>query len=278
MNNCYPNIPKYIQIETNTICNGSCNFCQQKSKGRAGHIMPDKIWRKIIDDTRNYGIIYRPFMINEPFTDERMGEILEYINKDKTAKIEFNTNGALITDDIASMIIENKVSIMRFSIDGYNEKTIFETRGIPKVKIYDAVLNFIEKNKNAEKPAKIEVRMINNKKNVNEQKTFYNFWNKKVDKVIFPELYNYPWTKQKNSIKAQCPKIFNEMFFRYDGYAVLCCWDTYGKGIIESITDKKVLDIWSGNLINNYRDILHKGDRSLINLCSRCDAYKELTL
>ena len=39
------------------------------------------------------GVIYRPFMINEPFVDLRIPEMIRYIKQDPTAKVEFNSNG-----------------------------------------------------------------------------------------------------------------------------------------------------------------------------------------
>ena len=36
--------PKIIQIETNILCNDSCDFCPQKMAVRDTKIMPDEIW------------------------------------------------------------------------------------------------------------------------------------------------------------------------------------------------------------------------------------------
>ncbi|MFH1223066.1 MAG: radical SAM protein, partial [Pseudomonadota bacterium] len=95
----YKDVPNYIQIETNIICNAKCDFCTQHKVTRRPITMEDSVWKKIIDDTRGRGITYRPFLLNEPFTDKRMLDICRYIKQDKTAKIEFNTNGALLTPE-----------------------------------------------------------------------------------------------------------------------------------------------------------------------------------
>ncbi len=47
------------------------------------------------------------------------------------------------------------------------------------------------------------------------------------------------------------------------------------KAIIESVADKSVLDIWNGSEMAKYREFLDRGERKSIDLCSRCDAFKE---
>src|SRR3990170_3066590 len=98
-------LPKYIQIETTLHCNSECPFCARDKAKRLMPVMPDKIWRKIIDETRGWGVVYRPFMQNEPLVDNRLVEIMRYIKEDKTAKVEINTNAELLTEKIAKELL-----------------------------------------------------------------------------------------------------------------------------------------------------------------------------
>ncbi len=172
-------------------------------------------------------MIYRPFVLNEPFTDKRMGNILAYINEDPTSRIEFNTNVSLITEAVADMLVENRVSVMRFSLDGLDPDTMRRVRGLDKGDVYDGVWNFIRRNRQSPRPARVEVRMIKFPGSEIEQEKFRDYWKGEVDLVELTKLYDYPWTVQTKSIEASCPKIRNEMFFRWDGSAILCCWDAY---------------------------------------------------
>jgi len=116
--------PRYIQLETVTKCNARCPFCPQNEIVRDPSRMPDEVWKKIIDDTRGWGMTYRPFLTNEPFVDNRQVEIVRYIkNNDPTAQVEFNTNGELMTDQLAAELLDAGVDIMRFSIDGFSAET-----------------------------------------------------------------------------------------------------------------------------------------------------------
>ena len=107
--------------------------------------MHDWVWKKIVDETRGMGIVYRPFLMNEPFVDKRMPEIMRYIRQDPTAKIEFNTNGSLINDKLDREILDIGVDIMRFSIDGFSEEVYAPSRvGLNYERVKERTTRFLE--------------------------------------------------------------------------------------------------------------------------------------
>ncbi len=239
--------------------------------------MEESVWKKIIDDTRDLGIVYRPFLLNEPFVDKRIPEIVRYIKQDPTAKVEFNSNGEALTPRKADEIIEAGVDLVRFSVDGIKKETFDESRGISYEKVYANVEYFIKAAKSADRDIHTAVRMIQFPGTEEEQKDFKKYWEAfNPSAVDFTQLYSYPWEDQTESICKPCIKIINEMFFFVNGQATLCCWDTEERGVIGDVNSQSVLDIWNGENMNYCRELLDKGKRSEIHLCSRCDAYKNL--
>jgi len=97
-----PSHPTFIQIETTLACNAECPFCSHATLTRRPRRMEDWLWKKIIDETRGLGVTYRPFLINEPLADHRLGEIMRYIRRDDTARIELNSNGELMPASTSS--------------------------------------------------------------------------------------------------------------------------------------------------------------------------------
>ena len=161
---------KYIQIETTTFCNATCWFCPNHLVPKE-HMDIDLIY-KIINDTRNRGITYRPFGLGEPLVDTRMPEICRYIKQDPTAIVEIHSNGEPMTAKM-ELNIAPYVDIVRFSVDGFTEKTFNEVRGIKFKNTYDNVTRFIKNNPNID----IQVRMINLPGTELEQVDFINYWN-----------------------------------------------------------------------------------------------------
>jgi hypothetical protein len=243
---------------------------------RGPDYMEGRVWKKIIDESRGRGVIYRPFMINEPFVDLRMPDVIRYIRKDPTAKVEFNSNGNFHPKfDVASAIAAG-IDWIRFSIDGFTEETFKKSgRGGDFHRIVRNVLGFIEERNRQGSLCHVEVRMIDLDFTRNEQQDFVNFWLQHADEATITKLYNWPWSGQSDCFRAPCPKIRNEMFFMSDGKAVLCCWDAFARGVIGDVTGQTVEEIWLGNPNQQYRQLLDKGERDKIHLCSRCDAFEQ---
>lgn len=268
--------PEFIQIETNVACNARCPFCPQKTVTRKPHRMPDEVWMKIIDDTRGLGITYRPFMINEPLSDKRMGRIMRYIRQDDTAKIELNTNGELMTRDMAEEILDAGIDYIRFSIDGFSEETFSQSRvGIDYQTTVERTLEFISLAREKGGAGYIEVRMIDLDINKGEQEAYKEFWSTAGAVPVVTTAYRWPWEPGVEGVNLPCLKILREMFFYVNGKATLCCWDTHERAVIGDVTRERVLDIWNGQVNRDYRALLARGRRDQILLCSRCEAYKD---
>lgn len=275
--NHYASTPKYVEIETTIMCNAKCWFCPQKNTLRQPKYMEEWVWKKIVDDTRDVGVIYRPFLLNEPFADKRMTEIVKYMKLDPTAQVEFNTNASMLTPKVTDKIIDAGVDVMRFSIDGFYKSTFDESRGISYDNVYKHVKYFLEQSKKADYPIKTEVRMIKLPDTEKEQEEFKAYWEQfGPDDIVFTDLYSYPWEGQTESTNLPCLKIEKELFFYVDGTATLCCWDSVGRQIIGDVKKEHALDIWNGQEMARCRTLLDSGQRDKLELCSRCDAYEHL--
>jgi len=268
--------PEIIQIETNIACNADCPFCPQKSLRRRPHRMKDEIWTKIIDETRGLGITYRPFLINEPLSDKRMGKIMQYIREDDTARIEINSNGELMAEQMAHDILDAGIDVIRFSIDGFSEQTFSRSRvGVDYEKTVDRTLKFIRLAKKKGGAKRIEVRMISMDVNKREQAAYKKFWGDAGAIPIVTSLYRWPWEPGVECVRLPCMKVLREMFFYVNGKATLCCWDSHERAVVGDVAKQHVLEIWDGAINRQYRSLLAEGRRDEILLCSRCEAYKD---
>ncbi len=273
--------PRYIQMETVTKCNAKCPFCPQNEIVRDPAKMPNDMWKKIVDDTRGWGLTYRPFLTNEPFVDNRQPEIVRYIKEnDPTAKVEFNTNGELMTEKLAVELLEAGVDIMRFSIDGFSPETYEPSRvGIKYEKVLERTVRFLELWDEGGYRDKVftELRMIEVPENTHELAAYKAFWQPKCTEVLITQMYQWPWTGQKREdvVLKPCLKILDEMFFYTDGNATVCCWDVHERAVIGNVLEQSVQEIWESYAANSIRAMLDDGRRDLITLCSRCNAYED---
>ena len=270
-----PPHPDYIQIETTIACNAECPFCPHHLLTRRPKRMLDEVWMKIVDETRALGITYRPFMVNEPLADSRLCDIMRYIRKDPTAKIELNTNGELMKEVLAREIIDIGIDGIRFSIDGLSRETFAKSRvGVDFDLTVERTLAFIALAKTRSCADRIEVRMIGTVDNAHEHRDYVDFWTNAGARAVITEMYHWPWDPGVEPVQLPCKKVLREMFFFVNGKATLCCWDTHERGVIGDVTREHVLEIWKGEVNRRYRALLEQGRRRDILLCSKCDAYK----
>ena len=273
--------PKYIQMETVTKCNAKCPFCPQNEIVRDPAKMPTEMWQKIVDDTRGWGITYRPFLTNEPFVDNRMPEIVRYIKEnDPTARVEFNTNGELMTEKLSRELLEAGVDIMRFSIDGFSRETYEPSRiGINYDKVMERTQIFLDLWDQGGYRDKVftELRMIEVPENKHEIEDYKAFWGPKCSEVLITHMYQWPWTGQKREdvVMKPCLKILDEMFFYTNGNATICCWDVHERAVVGNVNEQSVSEIWESYAAKCMRSTLDDGRRDLLNLCSRCNAYQD---
>lgn len=268
--------PRYLQIETTIVCQATCYFCPQKKATRRPLFMEMPLIEKIIAETSGQGIVYRPFILNEPFADKRMSEIVRKIKKDKTAKVEFNTNGELLSEKVGRELLDAGVDTVRFSVDGIRRETFNEARGISYDRTYKHVTAFIKQAKAEQHPVELEVRMINLPDTEAEQIEFKKYWGDLGVPVVITNLYSYPWELQIEVVKKPCLKILDQMFIYVNGEVTLCCWDSAERAVVGDIQKQNTLDIWNGEILGRYRALLAEGKRDQILLCSRCDAYKSV--
>jgi hypothetical protein len=220
--------------------------------------------------------LYRPFLINEPFVDKRLPEIIHYIKQDPTAKVELNSNGNFPGYADITAFINAGIDWIRFSVDGFSPESFKASgRGGKYEKIVENVHRFIDERNRLKNNCFVEVRMIDMPENKNLQQDFVNYWDQYANKATITDLYAWPWSGQTDCHPAPCPKIREEMFFMVDGQAILCCWDAFGRSNLGNVKTQTVEEIWLGEINQRYRQLLNEGKRNEITLCSRCDAYKK---
>lgn len=273
--------PRCIQLETVTKCNARCPFCPQNEIVREPARMPEATWKRIVDQTRGWGVTYRPFLTNEPFVDNRMPQIVDYIKRnDPTARVEFNTNGELLTEKLGLALLEAGVDIMRFSIDGFSPETYEPSRvGIAYARVLERTTRFLELWEAGGHRDRVhtEVRMIEVPENRHEIAAYRSYWEPRCSEVVITSLYQWPWSGQeaKDVVMKPCLKVLDEMFFYTNGKATLCCWDVHERAVIGDVHERTVQEIWDGYAARCLRALLDDGRRDLIHLCSRCNAYRD---
>jgi len=91
-------------IETTAYCNRQCEFCFNANRFRRRNmgVMPERLWKKIIDELAEMGFDGRisPYLYGEPLLDDRLPRFTEYATEKLRGAIIIATNGDYLTREV----------------------------------------------------------------------------------------------------------------------------------------------------------------------------------
>ncbi len=283
------NFPKYLSIQTTSLCNAHCVFCpyEQIKDLFPKKIMTESLFRKIIDECSQHKNIERIilYLNNEPLTDPYLVGRINYAKqKAPWANIHILVNGSLLTGRLSQDLIDSKLDWIGISLHGIKKETIEKTMGLNYDSTFARVLSFIEKAK-AKRNIKdfIMVTFLRHKYLTPEEKEeAIKFWQEEgIERISY---FDGPISRAGNvkdlpRVRHEkingCTSIWaNEMVHIVeDGNVVLCCMDWRREVILGNINRQNIYQIWNSR---HYQDIRDKRDgrkESPANfICKRCEA------
>ena len=253
-------------IEPTNTCNLRCTFCfVTEGMTREGGFMDFDLFKKIIDDSpdlehlcmHNWG---------EPLLHKNIFKMIEYAKNKGVNYVVMNTNGTLLTDKMIDKVVNSKLDIIRFSIDGSAE-TFMRVRGVELKKI-EQNINKLKNVKEIRRSAlKMGVVFTIEEDTEGDAEDYITHWKKIVDHVrIQPKLIPSPRTEI-------CPEPFGKDYGKlvvlWDGRVIPCCVDYNANLTIGSVQNETIQNLWK----NEKMDFLRKQhlEGKFPDTCANCN-------
>ena len=253
-------------IEPTNTCNLRCTFCfVTEGMTREGGFMEFDLFKKIIDDSpdlehlcmHNWG---------EPLLHKDIFKMIEYAKNKGVNYVVMNTNGTLLTDKMIDQIVDSKLDIIRFSIDGSAE-TFKRVRGVELQNI-EQNINKLKKVKEKRRPKlKMGVVFTVEEDTEGDAEDYITHWEKIVDHVrLQPKLITSPRTEV-------CPEPFGKDYGKlvvlWDGRVIPCCVDYNANLMIGSVQNDTIQNLWK----NEKMDLLRKQhlNGQFPDTCANCN-------
>lgn len=278
-----PNFPYHLFIETTSACNLKCKMCARNWNAVKIGSMNLDLFKKIIDEAFLYGP--RTFSLHisgEPLICPDILTMISYIKeKNKKNTILLTTNGVLLNEKVSMHLISERVDKIFISMHSSNNEDYTQITGVNKLNsVEENVKKLIElkKDKNETQPL-IHLRMIVNKKEKEKIKNFQNKWKDFPVRVEIREPHNFGGkinteSPKKTDKRYPCYHLWFSPGINFDGDFSICCCDLFKEGIVSSLSNKSISDIWKGKNILKYREYHLKGEYDKIPLCKNCDVWK----
>ena len=253
-------------IEPTNTCNLRCTFCfVTEGMTREGGFMEFDLFKKIIDDSpdlehlcmHNWG---------EPLLHKDIFKMIEYAKNKGVNYVVMNTNGTLLTDKMIDQIVDSKLDIIRFSIDGSAE-TFKRVRGVELKKI-EQNINKLKNVKEIRRPElKMGVVFTIEEDTEGDVEDYITHWEQIVDHVrLQPKLITSPRTEV-------CPEPFGKDYGKlvvlWDGRVIPCCVDYNANLTIGSVQNDTIQNLWK----NEKMDLLRKQhlNGQFPDTCANCN-------
>ena len=253
-------------IEPTNTCNLRCTFCfVTEGMTREGGFMEFDLFKKIIDDSpdlehlcmHNWG---------EPLLHKDIFKMIEYAKNKGVNYVVMNTNGTLLTDKMIDQIVDSKLDIIRFSIDGSAE-TFKRVRGVELKKI-EQNINKLKNVKEIRRPElKMGVVFTIEEDTEGDVEDYITHWEKIVDHVrLQPKLITSPRTEI-------CPEPFGKDYGKlvvlWDGRVIPCCVDYNANLTVGSVQNDTIQNLWK----NEKMDLLRKQhlNGQFPDTCANCN-------
>ena len=259
-------------IEPTNTCNLRCTFCfVTEGMTREGGFMDLDLFKKIIDDCpdlehlcmHNWG---------EPLLHKDIFKMIEYAKNKGVNYVVMNTNGTLLTNKMIDQIVDSKLDIIRFSIDGSAE-TFKRVRGVELQNI-ERNINKLKKVKEKRRPKlKMGVVFTVEEDTEGDAEDYIAHWEKIVDHVrLQPKLITSPRTEI-------CPEPFGKDYGKlvvlWDGRVIPCCVDYNANLMIGSAQNETVPNLWKNEKMDLLRAQHLKGEfPDTCANCNECESNK----
>lgn len=250
-------LPRVVLIETRSKCNGTCSFCPASAltDERPDELMNIETLRKILNDLAkiNYSNRVSLFNNNEPFLDKRIYEIVKLTRKYlPKAYIELKSNGTLLNQEKVIKVFAAGLDML--NINDYSKNNA-HTNNIENLKKELSSSRRFNINSNIGSPKRINIEL------------------RKMDAVLGSRGGKSPNKKDFfNPYKTQpCMRATEMMTINPKGNVGICCEDYASTLIVGNVNNESIYKIWSSKDYVYIRKSLLEGNRSINQICSKCD-------
>jgi MoaA/NifB/PqqE/SkfB family radical SAM enzyme len=275
---CLERVPAEVNIETIPICNARCIMCPIDRLTRPKKAMDLDLFKKIIDECLAAGVkSIRLHNYGEPLLTPQFDQMLHYIRqRSARVNVQFATNGSLLDDRWARILIHEKVNQIMVTIDGAQKET-YESirRGLKYEEVTGNISNLVAlRRQMRSKHPKVIVEMIKMEETKNEIDAFIRKWRPIADKVAVTSYSTRAGAFPGNEFTTKyrpCFRLWKQMVITSTGEVAACCTDWDCDLVIGDLRTQSLLEVWRSTLLNKLRRLHLSGCASDIPLCSKCN-------
>lgn len=272
--------PTRFAVEVTAECNLECAMCHYPNMQRPKGRMPFELWRRcaneiaaIAPDTQCwFSFCGEPLL--EP---ELLLKMLGYGKAMGLRSLNVNTNGMLLTPELAEPLLDSGVDLVVFGIDGLSKEVFEKIRvNADRDVVYANAERLLHARAARGSGPEIQVQFIEMDENEHELEEFKAYWLsrgatlKVRNKLSWGGTFETP-LHVPNDERIPCPWAMTMMHVFWDGRVPRCPGDTEGQEGVGNAWDETLTALW--DRLGEYREkhLEYRFDE----LPERCQACKD---
>lgn len=272
--------PLNIIVEPGNYCNLNCTTCANNRLTRPKGTMNILLYKKIIDEIAEVNPYTRLWLdfYGEPLLQKyKLYYMIDYAKKKGLVNIELNTNGTLLDEEMAEMLLDSGISFISIDCDGFSKEVYEKIRvGGDRDVTYKNIEYLLKRKKERglERPI-IEVKAMEMDENKHEVDKIIQYWRERGAWTTTRRLIS--WAGMCDEIKPEtsedriaCGNAIGIFAITWDGKAVNCVMDVDAQYVCGDVTKESIKDIWmrhNKNMVSKHME--HKWDE-LPEICKGC--------
>ena len=282
-------LPIRLWVETSSRCNLKCRLCINKDmpinmKGD----MDFKLYKKIIDEVKDYVFDVNLFHRGEPLIHPQIVEMIKYAGKNNI-KTRLHTNGVLLTPELSMKLITSGLNLISFSFDGYTRSTYEKNRvGATYENTLGNIIDFlkIKKELNSRTPftnlqvMEFDEEISQKQFQIQKEEFIKNFENLPLDKLVIRTPHNWGGLlditgvakiDRKKAKFMACTFPWYALTIFYDGKVHLCPQDFNGELPVGDVNEDSVKVIFNNKTMQDIRRSFRNKKIDNLSPCNNCD-------
>lgn len=245
--------PKKFAVEICSECNLACAMCYQPTMTRVKGVMPFALWKRCADEVSRISPRTECWFsfCGEPLLEpDRLIECIKYGKSVGLESINVNTNGMLLTPDVADRLLRSGLDLIVFGIDGFSKSTYESIRiGGTRETVYDNVCYLLERKQQLEDGPEIQVQFIEMNSNAGEFEEFERYWLSKGAVVKLRNMLSWGGKFETplnipDEDRIPCPWALTMMHVFWDGGVPRCPGDGNGEESVGNAWDNTLSELW----------------------------------
>jgi MoaA/NifB/PqqE/SkfB family radical SAM enzyme len=290
--------PLVLFIDPSSVCNFRCSFCPCGTKNKHNWsankevgLLSYSLFRKIVDDAVEFPNkikTLRLYKEGEPLLNKRLPDMINYARKKNIfEKIDFTTNGYLLTNDLSLALVDAGVDRINISVESLTEKGYMDVSGV-KINMDEFIKNIEYLYKNRQQCYML-IKISEFGLGSQKMEDFYEKFGDICDEIsveyispVWPEFdleavktaFDRNLYGEQSKERLVCPYIFYSICVNSSGTVSSCLMDWNHLSLVGDVRNDSLVTIWNNDNMRKMRIKNLEGNRGELGICANCGQMK----